>query len=263
MTMNEQAVASAAAILRGHIEDRTRLAQLPGACRPASRADGYAVQAELRRQAQEACAGWKIAATSAAGQAHIGVDGPLAGRLWRSRILADQAHVVLGDSSMRVIEAEFVFRLERPLPPRPGVYEVDEVMAAVGSLFVGMEVPDSRYENFVAVGAPQLIADNACAWLYVLSNEVTLPWRERDLRTQPVVARRNGEVAARGDGSAVLGDPRLALTWIANELARFDEGLKAGELVTTGTCIKPLEVAPGDRVRLEFGDLGAVSASFS
>lgn len=260
--MNEQAVATAAAILSGHIERRTRLVQLPPECRPASRADGYAVQAELWRQSGEACAGWKIAATSTAGQAHIGVDGPLAGRLWRSRILADPARVALAGSAMRVIEAEFVFQLDRALPPRSAAYEVDEVMAAVGSLFVGMEVPDSRYENFVAVGAPQLIADNACAWLYVLGNEVTLPWRERDLRAQPVVAYRDGEATARGDGSAVLGDPRLAMTWIANELARFDEGLKAGELVTTGTCIKPMEVAAGDRVRLGFGDLGEVSATF-
>ena len=261
--MNDQAAAKAAAILRGHIDHQTRLVELPQECRPASRADGYAVQAELWRQSREVCAGWKIAATSAAGQAHIGVDGPLAGRLWRSRILADRARVALAGSAMRVIEAEFVFELDRPLPPRGSLYEVDEVMAAIGKLFVGMEVPDSRYENFVAVGAPQLIADNACAWLYVLGNEVMVPWRERDLRTQPVVAYRNGEVAARGDGSAVLGDPRLAMTWIANELARFDEGLKAGALVTTGTCIKPMEVAAGDRVRLEFGHLGEVSATFN
>lgn len=260
--MNPEAAARAAAILRRHIDSQSRLDQLPQECRPASRADGYAVQAELWRQSQEACAGWKIAATSLAGQAHIGVDGPLAGRLWQSRILADGARIALRDSAMRVIEAEFVFRLDRALPPRGTAYEVDEVIAAVGNLYVGMEVPDSRYGNFVAVGAAQLVADNACAWLYVLGDEVTLPWRERDLRKQAVVAFRNGQPTARGDGSAVLGDPRVALTWIANELARFDEGLKAGELVTTGTCIKPLEVAGGDVVRLDFGDFGQVSATF-
>ena len=57
----------------------------------------------------------------------------------------------------------------------------------------------------------------------------------------------------------VLGDPRVALTWLANELSRLGIPLAAGQLVTTGTCVIPMAIAPGDRVRGDFGSLGAVS----
>lgn len=260
--MNPQAIAKAATLFREQLDKGTRIDGLPADCRPIDRADGYAIQAEMWRQSGQACLGWKIAATSAAGQAHIAVDGPLAGRLWQQRVLASPASVSLRANAMRVIEAEFVFRLGRPLPPRTSAYEADEVMAAVSGLWVGMEIPDSRYEDFTAVGAAQLIADNACACRYVLGSEVTPAWRERDLAKHSVTAYRNGVLVDRGDGSAVLGDPRLALTWIANELSTFGEGLKAGEFVTTGTCIKPMGVSEGDAVRLDFGDFGEVSATF-
>lgn len=261
--MNHEAIQQAATLLRQHWEAGTHIAALPPACRPADRASGYAIQTEMLRQSGQEAAGWKIAATSAAGQAHIAVDGPLAGRLWRNRVLAPGATVSLRGNGMRVIEAEFAFRMGRPLPPRATPYAVAEVLAAADRLHIGMEVPDSRYANFVQAGVAQLIADNACACWYILGPEVTLPWRERDLVTHAVKAYRNGALAAQGDGSAVLGDPRVALAWIANELATHGEGLQAGELVTTGTCIKPLPVAEGDEVVLDFGDFGSVAGRFA
>lgn len=261
--MNNDAVRHAASILRKNWDGGTRIDQLPRACRPDDRGSAYAIQTEMLRQSGEEPAGWKIAATSAAGQAHIGVDGPLAGRLWRKRILANGATISLQGNAMRVIEAEFAFRMGRPLPPRATPYSVEEVAAATSGLYIGMEIPDSRYEDFVRAGTAQLIADNACACWYILGAEVTQPWRERDLVTHAVTVLRNGNVAARGDGSAVLGDPRVALTWIANELALFGEGLKPGELITTGTCIKPMEVSAGDEVCLDFGDFGEVRGRFA
>jgi 2-keto-4-pentenoate hydratase len=70
--------------------------------------------------------------------------------------------------------------------------------------------------------------------------------------------RRNGTVARTGTGANVLGNPWTALTWIANELSRYGTGLLAGEIVTTGTCIVPLDIAPGDRLVADFGDFGCV-----
>ena len=59
--------------------------------------------------------------------------------------------------------------------------------------------------------------------------------------------------------AAAVSDPRLALTWLVNELSELGVTLKAGEIVTTGTCIVPLPIAPGDLVRADFGLLGEVS----
>ena len=61
----------------------------------------------------------------------------------------------------------------------------------------------------------------------------------------------------------MLGDPRIALTWLANELSKIGGSLKAGQVVTTGTCLLPLEVDSGDEVAGDFGQLGRVSVRLS
>jgi 2-keto-4-pentenoate hydratase len=249
-------------LLWQHWNQSTRIDELPAHCRPTDRAEGYAIQAELARLSGQAVAGWKIAATSMAGQAHIGVDGPLAGRLLAGKVLADGATISLAGNLMRVAEAEFAFRMAQPLPKRDEAYSVAEVLAAVASLHPAIEVPDSRYHDFARVGAPQLIADDACACWFVLGAATTAAWREVDLVQHTVVVHKNGAQAALGSGANVLGDPRLALTWIANEWRQFGDGLRAGEVVTTGTCIVPLPITPGDQLRVDFGAFGEVAAAF-
>ena len=254
---------TAAALLWQHWQARTRLANLPSACRPASRAQGYAVQAELAGLTGQSVAGWKIAATSSAGQQHIGVDGPLAGRLFADRMLAPGATVSLAGNQMRVIEAEFAFRMAHDLPARQAAYTQADVMAAVESLHPTIEVPDSRFENFASAGQAQLIADCACACWLIVGPPMPSRWRSADLAAHPVRVLLGQVEVALGRGANVLGDPRIALTWIANEVARHGPGLKAGDLVTTGTCVAPVTVSEGDRMRADFGELGSLEMSLA
>jgi 2-keto-4-pentenoate hydratase len=256
--VSENKAGAAAATLWKNWQQRTRIDGLPADCRPADRAEGYAVQAEVVRISGQPVFGWKIAATSPAGQKHIGVDGPLAGPLLANRVLEPGATVPLGGNIMMVAEAEFCFRFRGPLPRRNKPYSTEEVLDAVESLHPAIEVPDSRYDDFARAGAPQLIADTACACWFVLGPRTNADWRARDLATHGATAYKNGTAAATGTGANVLGDPRAALTWIANELATYGEGLRAGEIVTTGTCVVPVAIAPGDRIRADFGDFGAV-----
>jgi 2-keto-4-pentenoate hydratase len=203
--------------------------------------------------------GWKIAATSPAGQTHIGVDGPLGGPLLANRVLADGAAVPLDGNIMMVAEAEFAFTFARALPRREDPYTQDEVLGAVESLHPAIEVPDSRYNDFAAVGAPQLIADTACADYFVLGAPTAADWRSRDLASHVVAAFRNGEKVATGSGANVLGDPRIALAWLVNELRTCGDGILAGQFVTTGTCVKPVPIQRGDTVRVDFGEFGTTN----
>jgi 2-keto-4-pentenoate hydratase len=257
------ATARAAGILWEHWRGGTHFAELPPDCRPGSRADGYAVQAEVARLSGQAVVGWKIAATSVAGQRHINVDGPLAGRLLAGRQVPEGTSISLDGNRMRVAEAEFAFRLVRPLLKRPEVFSVDEVLAAVGSLHPAIEIPDSRYLDFTRVGGPQLIADTACACWFSVGTAAPETWRSIDLATHRVIAYRNDEIAGDGGGFNVLGDPRAALAWIANELRVVGDGLRAGDVVITGTCVTPIAIGAGDRVRADFGALGAIEMAFS
>lgn len=261
--MNPSNVHEAARTLWSAWQAGLRIAALPDACRPSDRAEGYAIQREVLAISGRACFGWKIAATSAAGQAHIGVDGPLAGRLLTGQIDQSGATVSLRGTQMRVAEVEFAFRMARDLPPRESPYSVDEVLDAAGTLHPAIEIPDSRYEDFVHAGAPQLIADNACAHRFVLGLPTAVDWRALDLRAHVVDIRIDGRAPLQGKGENVLGDPRAALAWIANELRASAQTLAAGEVVTTGTCIAPIPVGPGDRVIADFGAIGRVEAAFA
>lgn len=256
--MNKEQFAEAADILWKAWTQSGLIDELPAHCRPATRQEGYTVQAAVARLSGQEVFGWKIAATSADGQKHIGVDGPLAGRLLAKRVFHSGAQLALGKNLMKVAEAEFAFRMGQTLAPRPRQYDMEEVMAAVDTLHPAIEIPDSRYSDFARVGAAQLIADNACACWFVLGEASNADWRQFDLASHQVSAWRNDELAATGKGANVLGDPRTALTWIANELSSQGIALNAGEVVTTGTCVLPQAIHVGDTIRAEFGELGSV-----
>ena len=205
--------------------------------------------------------GWKIAATSEAGQKHINVPGPMAGRILEETLIANGGTAPMTGNEMRVAEPEFAFRMGRDLPPRPQPYTVAEVLDAVATLHPAIEIPDSRFANFVSAGEAQIIADNACAHLFVLGEATTADWRSRDLiEERPVITLRGERFIGRGKN--VLGDPRVALAWLANELSGLGITLRAGEVVTTGTCHPPLPIQSGDRMDADFGVLGRVSVGF-
>ena len=260
--MDQQDIRAAAAILWRHWQQSTRLDELPPRCRPGSRAEGYAIQAEVAKLSGQKTVGWKIAATSAAGQQHIHVDGPMAGCLLAARALESGASISLAGNHMKVAEAEFAFRMGRSLPKRAERYGVAEVLDAVASLHPAIEVPDSRYADFTRVGAAQLIADLACASWFVIGPAARADWRDRDLAQHSVAAYCNGVLAGQGSGANVLGDPKSALAWIAGELCAYGDGLRAGDVIITGTCLTPVPVSAGDTFKADFGELGVLEVGF-
>lgn len=250
-------------LLWSHWQEGRRLPELPAQVRPATRAEGYAIQAELEKRSQVPLFGWKIAATSVAGQKHINVDGPLAGRILGERVRDAATPLPFGANAMKVAEAEFAFRFAHDLSPRAKPYAVAEVLDAVATLHPAIEVPDSRYDDFVKVGAAQLIADNACAHDFVLGPATSADWRSMDLVEHPVKGIVTGKLERDGKGANVLGDPRVALAWLVNELSGLGIRLGSGQVVTTGTCVIPLPIAAGDEVVADFGTLGRLAIVFA
>jgi 2-keto-4-pentenoate hydratase len=251
-------IAKASHILQQHLRAGTKLVALDPPLRPRDRIEGYAIQAELARPSDTSLFGWKSAATSDAGQKHINVEGPMAGRILRETVIADGGVASMQGNEMRVAESEFAFRMARDLPPRSSPYSVQEVLDAVGTLHPAIEIPDSRFADFVSAGEAQLIADNACAHRFVLGAATSADWRARDLiEERPVITLRGKQYI--GHGKNVLGDPRVALAWLVNELRELKLTLRAGEVVTTGTCHPPLAITAGDHLAADFSVLGKVS----
>jgi 2-keto-4-pentenoate hydratase len=256
--LDKDQTAAAAKTLHDHWQAGTKIGDLEPSQRPRDRAEGYAIQAAM--QAYGSLFGWKIAATSEAGQKHINVAGPLAGRIFAERVIPDGGTAPMAGNEMRVGEPEFAFRIGRSLLARSTPYSVEEVLDAVDTLHPAIELPDSRFADFVKAGEAQLIADNACAHLFVLGAPTTADWRAVDLvEHRPVVTLRGQRFV--GYGGSVLGDPRVALAWLANELRQLGVTLRAGEVVTTGTCHPPLPIQSGDRFDADFGGFGKVSVA--
>ena len=260
--LDKNEIAAASRTLNAHWRSGTKLGALEPSQRPRGRADGYAIQALLEQTSAGELFGWKIAATSEAGQKHINVDGPMAGRILSETVIPDGGTASMAGNEMRVGEPEFAFRMAADLPPRSQPYTVQEVLDAVGTLHPAIEIPDSRFSDFISAGAAQIIADNACAHLFVLGPPTSANWRALDLvEHKPIIALRDKQYI--GHGKNVLGDPRVALAWLANELRQLGVTLKASQIVTTGTCHPPLPIQSGDVFAADFGALGKVSVAFS
>jgi 2-keto-4-pentenoate hydratase len=262
IVLDKHQITSASKILHDHWRAGTKLAGLDTWHRPSDRAEAYAIQAAIEQYSSESLFGWKIAATSEAGQKHINVAGPMAGRILAETVIPDGGTASMAGNEMAVAEPEFAFRMRVDLPARSTPYTLQQVLDAVDTLHPAIEIPDSRFKDFVSAGAEQIIADNACAHLFVLGPPAKADWRALDLvEERPVITMRGEQFI--GHGKNVLGDPRVALTWLANELRQLGVTLKAGRVVTTGTCHPPLPIQSGDFCAVDFGSLGKVSVGFA
>ena len=121
---------------------------------------------------------------------------------------------------------------------------MQQVLDAVDTLHPAIEIPDSSFSDFVNAGAAQIIADNACAHLFVLGAPTKANWRALDLVEEKTGhharAESNSSVTAR-TCSAIPGLP-----WHGSPMNCGSLGitLRAGEIVTTGTCHPPLPINP-------------------
>jgi 2-keto-4-pentenoate hydratase len=259
--LDKSQIEAASRTLHDHWRAGAKLAALEPSHRPRDRSEAYAIQAVLEKHSAGNLFGWKIAATSEAGQKHINVDGPMAGRILPQTVLPDGGIASMAGNEMRVAEPEFAFRMATDLPPRSSPHSVQQILDAVATLHPAIEIPDSRFADFVSAGAAQIIADNACAHMFVLGAPSTANWRSLDLvEEKPVITLRGRQFT--GHGKNVLGDPRIALTWLANELSQLGVTLRTGQIVTTGTCHPPLPIQSGDVFEADFGAIGRVSVRF-
>jgi len=259
--MNEQAITCAAAQFYTARNGDDHFDTLAADCIPATLDEGYAIQAAYAAQLGIEQLGWKIAATSEAGQTHIDVPGPIIGRLFADRVFPSPARLLMRQNRMRVAEAEFTFRFGLDVPAATD-WTPESLFEYVDALFPAIELPDSRFTDFVNAGAPCLVADNACARDYILGEEVTGRWRDIAFDRYRVHVSVNGEKIVTGVGADVLGDPRLALTWMANECGRLGYPINRGQMVTTGVMGRPVPIRPGDHVVADFGLLGQVEVTF-
>lgn len=235
-----------------------RLDFLPDEFTPADLDEAWRIQRALEARAG-ARVGWKVAATSPRSQQHLGLEEPLAGAMY-ANVLIEPGRV-LPPTLLAIIEAEFAFRIARDLDPADAPFDRETVLASVGSIHAGLEVPDARLTRYPFLTPPEMVADFMLTRWYCLGDQLDLD--PSDLGDVEVVLERNGLEEDRGFGWHVLGDPVNALAWLANRLASRDEMIAEGDVITTGACAVAYGVLPGDTVSARFGGSKPTALSFS
>jgi len=258
--MNRSQIKTAIAALAGARSSTTPIDSLPEDARPADIAAGYAIQDAFAAQMEAAgdtVVGWKIACTSAEAQAMFKVDKPFSGRIHRSVHFQSPINLFAGDFHAMGMEGEFAFTMGETLPPNPKPYTQDEVAAAIATLHPAIEGVGARYREWLGVGAPSTVADNA-ANAFLVTGPGRADWRDLDLEASAVEMTIDGRTVQAGTGALALGGPLKAMTWFANHLSSRELPLEAGAVVTTGTCTGAQFAQPGNTVVARFADLEEV-----
>ncbi len=212
-----------------------------------------AVQAAAISAVEAPLAGWKIGATSARAQAIMQTHEPFFGPVFEDRVWEDGAHLDL-PAGFRGFECEFALRIGADLPPREGGYRRDQLAIAIDAVVPAIELVATR-QALDGMGNARLArADLGFNHGLVLGAPLMPPPLDA-LSEATVVARVDGTEVARGRGSDVLGHPREALVW----LTRQGVALRAGDLVSTGTCTGIAALAPHQRAEADFGPFGHVT----
>jgi 2-keto-4-pentenoate hydratase len=251
--------AERAAELLAAARQNARPAILEGALCPASVNDAYAVQAALAKRVG-GVAGWKVMGVVPAQLKALKIEHPIAAPIFSAYMHQNPLRVPVAKFVAPMLEAEFDFVLARDLPSRATPYSIDEVAAAVKELRPAIEIVDSR------VGRPQptpiTLADCFGNGGLVTGTPVS-DWHSLDLLTHEITVKVDGKTIARGNGAVVPNGPLAALTVLANNAPPWSGGLKAGQIVTTGSCTGMPPLASGREVVADFGKLGEVRISFT
>ena len=142
----------------------------------------------------------------------------------------------------------------------------DEVIAATDHIRAALEILDTRIiranpETGAVRKVQDTIADNAANAGLVLGAMRQDP--EEDMRWLGAILSRDGVVEETGLGAGVLGDPALGVAWLSERLGRYGLKLEAGQIVLSGSFIRPVECPPGTRIEADFGDFGEVFIAFA
>lgn len=203
--------------------------------------------------------GYKLGLTSKPMQELMGVNEPDFGPVLSSMVVDDGSEIDLSNYIQPRVEAEIALVLGRPLAG-PGVTALQAAQAVAGAA-PAIEMVDSRIRDW-KIKLVDTISDLASSAAIILGPRVvsTEGW---DPRLVGMVVTRDGQTVATGAGAAALGNPVLALAWLANTLAPYGVTLQPGHFVMTGALHAAFPISPGDVIRAEFDRLGPVTARFS
>ena len=250
----------AAALLAAAWRANRQIEPLAEDIRPKTPAEAYKLQAALLKTLGLEVAGWKVGATGTGARKLLKARGPFAGAILAGRVFKTGAEIKSDAFPMRGLEGEIAFKLGKDLPARAKPYAMAEVKRAIASVHPAIEIVSSRWSVWPGVGLPSLIADHGSNAALVLGR----PFADAgmDLDKLAVSMTVDGQEIGKGTGADVIGGPHASLLWLAN-LLRRGPGLKAGQIISTGTCTGLFKAPAKAKVEARYGGKVRVALTFT
>ena len=230
--------------------------------------DAYAIQNaiyEAKLAQGRSVVGWKIGLTSKAMQYALNIDIPDSGILFDDMVFDHGATVPKGRFIQPRIEAEIAFVMKFAIG---GVAVTrDDVIAATDYVAPSIEILDTR----ILRADPQTgetrkifdtISDNAANAGVVLGTQ-RHAIDAFDLRWVGAITSRNGDVEETGLGAGVLNDPVESVVWLARRMAQYGQRIEPGQIILSGSFIRPVECPSGAQIHADFGAFGHVDINFA
>ena len=230
--------------------------------------DAYAIQKAIyqaKLKAGRHVIGWKIGLTSRAMQSALNIDVPDSGILFDDMAFKHGCTIPSGRFIQPRIEAEIAFVMREAIE---GVdVSREDVLAATDYVAPSIEILDTR---IVRVDKPtgkirkvfDTISDNAANAGVVLGTEHHSA-DTVDLRWVGAIVSRNDEVEETGLGAGVLNDPVESVVWLARRMAQYGQSIEPGQIILSGSFIRPVECPAGSRIHADFGEFGDVQVTFA
>jgi len=266
VTLSGDAVQAASTMLEAAERTREQVRLLTDVHPDMTMDDAYAIQAawvEKKVAGGDPVIGWKIGLTSKAMQAALSIDIPDSGVLLGSMEFANGAEIAAGRFIQPRVEAEIAFVMRDAVAPDA---TPAEILAATAYVAPALEILDTRIFRKDPVSGRlrtvfDTISDNAANGGIVLGDPIT-DFAEIDLRWIGAVVSRNGEVEETGLGAGVLGDPLVAMAWLVQRLGAYGQRIEPGQIVLSGSFIRPVEAPPGSHIVGDYGIWGVVECHF-
>ena len=231
---------------------------------PTTLADAYAIQERAIEIDGRRVAGWKVGRINAPLDGVLGANR-LAGPIFADQIVGREARdmAVIADG-FAAAEAEYCVRIGRaPEPGRTGL-SLDEALALVDAVHVGVEIASSPYAGINADGPLVTISDYGNNFGLLIGDEVP-GWRNLGFLDWPVESRIDDAVVGSATARTMLDGPIGAVAFLVDCLAERGVALTPGSWVSSGAVTGVHQIRPGQRFEADFGVLhvacGIVAAS--
>ncbi|KIC40573.1 2-oxo-hepta-3-ene-1,7-dioate hydratase [Ruegeria sp. ANG-R] len=209
--------------------------------------------------------GWKIGLTSKAMQYALNIDIPDSGILFDNMAFENGGTVPAGRFIQPRIEAEIAFVMKDAIGGANVTRE--QVLEATDYVAPSIEILDTRIkrtdpETGKARTVFDTISDNAANAGIVLGTERHAV-DAFDLRWVGALTFRDGEIEETGLGAGVLNDPVESVVWLARRMAQYGQSIEPGQVILSGSFIRPVECPSGTEIHADFGSFGSVDINFS